>query len=137
MKYYRNDKGIVFAFESDGSQDAYISADMIAMTPEDVDRHKNPQNYLTAEQIQEQYMKSLRPLTRRQFKLALLQNDLLDDIDTAIANIADTTQRAIIQIEYQESTTFERNNPSVLAMMTALGLTEEQVNTMWEQGMAI
>lgn len=136
MKYFRlNEK--VYAFEADGSQDSFITSEMVEMTADEIDRHINPQNYLTAEQIQVQYMKSLRPLTRRQFKLVLLQNGLLDDIDTAIANIADATQKAIIEIEYQESTTFERTNPSVLAMMAALGLSEAQVNTMWEQAMVI
>ena len=79
----------------------------------------------------------LKPLTRRQFKLALLQNNLLDDIDAAIAAIADPLQKAIIQIEYQESTTFERNSPSVVAMLGILGLSDVQANEMWLQGLAI
>ena len=77
------------------------------------------------------------PLTRRQFKLTLLQNNLLDGIDAAIASIADATQKAIIQIEYQESTTFERNSPSVVAMLGILGLSDVQVNEMWLQGMSL
>ncbi|MBF7690667.1 hypothetical protein [Acinetobacter pollinis] len=49
MKYYKlNDE--VYAFESDGSQDDYITSDMVLMTAEEVDRHLNPQNYLTDEQ---------------------------------------------------------------------------------------
>ena len=63
--------------------------------------------------------------------------DLLDDIDAAIAAIADPLQKAIIQIEYQESTTFERNSPNVVAMLGILGLSDVQANEMWLQGLAI
>jgi predicted secreted protein len=49
MKYYKKDDQ-VYAFEDDGSQDDYITSDMVLMTAEEVDRHLNPQNYLTDEQ---------------------------------------------------------------------------------------
>ena len=86
MKYYKlNDQ--VFAFEDDGSQDDYITEDMVRMTPSEVDKHLNPKNYMTDEQLYEIYVRSLRPLTRRQFRLALLDVGLLDDLETAISNI--------------------------------------------------
>lgn len=49
MKYYKKDDQ-VYAFEDDGSQDDYITSDMVLMTADEVDRHLNPQNYLTDEQ---------------------------------------------------------------------------------------
>ncbi|MEB5475544.1 hypothetical protein [Acinetobacter pollinis] len=49
MKYYNKDDQ-VYAFEDDGSQDDYITSDMVLMTADEVDRHLNPQNYLTDEQ---------------------------------------------------------------------------------------
>lgn len=44
--------------------------------------------------------------------------------------IGDETIKTRIEIEYNESTTFERLNPSVVLMLQSLGLTVEQVNTM-------
>lgn len=41
MTYYMID-GIAHAYEADGSQDAYISADAAPMTPEEVESHLNP-----------------------------------------------------------------------------------------------
>lgn len=42
MKYFRNAEGAVFAFESDGSQDEFISDELLAMTTEEISLHLNP-----------------------------------------------------------------------------------------------
>ena len=60
MKYYRKGSE-VFAFENDGSQDDYITQDMVRMTSSEVDKHLNPKKYMTDEQLYEIYVKSLRP----------------------------------------------------------------------------
>ena len=131
MKYYKlND--IVYAFEIDGSQDDYITDDMVMMTEEEVDRHINPEKYYTEEQKYNIYLNSLRPLTRRQFKLALLENNLLTTIDTAISSIPDPLLKARIEIEYAEATEFVRTSDSVKYMLSILELSEEQVNSLWE-----
>ena len=136
MKYYKlND--IVYAFEADGSQDSFITEDMIRMSSEEVDRHINPQKYKTPAELYDEYLKSLLPLSRRQFKLALLENNLLDVIETTINQIEDAKQKAIIQIEYTEATEFVRTSDSVKYMCSLLGLTEEQVNQMWEQALTL
>ena len=41
MKYYKLNNE-VYAFEEDGSQDDYISNNMVIMTDDEVDRHVNP-----------------------------------------------------------------------------------------------
>lgn len=79
----------------------------------------------------EEIAQTLKSLTRRQFKLALLDNNLTSSIETLINSIGDEVIKARIEIEYNESTTFERLNPSVVLMLQSLGLTVEQVNTMW------
>ncbi|MCG4607282.1 hypothetical protein L0O74_13220, partial [Bifidobacterium longum] len=75
--------GEVWAFEADGSQDELITDEFIVMTQDEVDRHINPQKYLSDEEKRAQYLTSLKSLTRRQFKLVLLENDLLDRIENA------------------------------------------------------
>lgn len=131
MKYYKLNNE-VYAFNANGSQDEYITEDMVKMTDEEVDRHINPEKYLTEEQKYNIYLNSLRPLTRRQFKLALLENNLLADINTAISNISDPLLKARIEIEYTEATEFVRTSDSVKYMLSILELSEEQANSMWE-----
>lgn len=136
MKYYKKDNE-VFAFENDGSQDEHIMEDMVRMTPSEVDKHVNPKKYMTDEQLSDIYVKSLKPLTRRQFKLVLLENGLLEQVETMISSIQDVTQRTRLQIEYTEATEFQRTSDSMKYMCNLLGLTEEQINQMWEQGLAL
>ena len=136
MKYYKLN-GQVFAFEDDGSQDEYITEDMVRMTSSEVDKHLNPKNYMTDEQLYEIYVKSLRPLTRRQFRLALLDVGLLDDLEAAISNIEDTTEKRRIDIEYTESDKFARTSESVKTMFTLINQTEEQINELWEKALAL
>ena len=136
MKYYKKGNE-VFAFEDDGSQDEYITQDMVRMTSSEVDKHLNPKKYMTDEQLYDIYVKSLKPLTRRQFKLALLENNLLEQVETLINSVEDVTQRTRLQIEYSEATEFQRTSNSVKYMCNLLGLTEEQINQMWEQGLTL
>lgn len=72
MKYYKSENQ-VFAFESDGSQDDFITEDMVLMTQAQVDEHLKVE-VLPLEQ-------TLPPLTRRQFKLALLEAGLTEQIE--------------------------------------------------------
>lgn len=44
MKYYKSENGEVFAYESDGSQDEWIGADMLPMTEEEIDQHLSPKS---------------------------------------------------------------------------------------------
>ena len=136
MKYYRLN-GDVWAFEADGSQDELITDEFIVMTQDEVDRHINPQKHLSDEEKRAQYLASLKPLTRRQFKLILLESDLLDHIENAISAIADDKTRARIQIEYTEATEFHRMSEFVIYMYTLIGLIEVQVDAMWEQALQL
>lgn len=136
MKYYKISNQ-VFAFELDGSQDDYIKPDMVLMSDAEVDKHIKPQKYVTDVEKYANYLNSLPPLTRRQFKLALLANNLLDVIDNTIASIADPLVKAHVTIEYTESTEFVRTSDSVKYMLNILDLTEEQANTIWEQALTL
>ena len=136
MKYYRLNSE-VFAFEQDGSQDEIILPNMVKMSVDEIDRHVNPSKYLTPEQKYEQYLSSLKALTRRQFKLALLNEGLLNKVETSINNIEDTTERARMQIEYTEANEFHRTSEAVATMIALLGLNEDQVNTMWENALTL
>ena len=79
-----------------------------------------------------------KPLTRRQFRLALVTNGYsLADIETLIAQIEDDMQRQIIQIEWQDATTLIRTSPNLLFMANLMGLSTEQVDTLWSQALGL
>ena len=123
MRYYKLNND-VFAFEADGSQDEFISPDMVLMTQAQVDEHLKVE-VLPLEQ-------TLPPLTRRQFKLALLHADLATQIEQAIADITDPKTKAVVNIEYTEATEFHRTSDSVKYMCNLLSLTDDEINEIWE-----
>ncbi|WP_151957388.1 hypothetical protein [Acinetobacter guillouiae] len=135
MKYFKKN-GEVFGFESDGSQDELITKEFTKMTKIEVDRHLNPQKYLSEEEKRNIFLSTLIPLTRRQFKLALLENDLLDRVESTIENIPDALHRKRLQIEYAESNEFQRQSESVIAMFNLLELNDDQLDKFWLQAMA-
>ena len=83
------------------------------------------------------YLSQFISLTRRQFKLALLENGLLDTVEQMIESIEDPTIKARIKIEYIESERFERTNESVQYMLGVLDLTSDQVDEMWRYAMTL
>ena len=70
-------------------------------------------------------------VTMRQAKLALLQVGMLDAVDTAIATIEDDTERKKAQIEWEYAQEVERDWPTMLAVTSAMGMTEAQVDELF------
>lgn len=80
----------------------------------------------------------LKPLTRRQFRLALVMNGFaLADIEAIINQIEDSTQRQITLIEWQDGTAFERYSPSLLKMVELMNLSSPQVDELWSQALTL
>lgn len=71
-------------------------------------------------------------VTSRQFKLALLANGMLDDVETWIA-----AQDRAVQIAYANSGTFVRDEPMMQAGLAALGLSPAQIDAFFTAAEAI
>lgn len=76
-------------------------------------------------------------LSRRQFKLALLESDLLDKVESAISSIKDSSIKNKIQIEYSEATEFFRLSDSVLTICKLLDLSEVEIDEIWESAIIL
>ena len=101
----------------------------------EIDKLENPEKYMNDEEKELLRLSQFRPLTRRQFKLALLENGLLDTVEQIIESIEDPITKTRIQIEYSESERFERINDSVKYMLGVLDLTSDKVDEMWLQAL--
>lgn len=62
-----------------------------------------------------------RTVTRRQARQALLLRGKLALVQPAIDAIADVTQRGLMQIEWDDSLSFDRDRPSLIAIGAAVG----------------
>ena len=70
-------------------------------------------------------------VTMRQARLALLQNELLNQVDISINNIQDETEREQVRITWEYATEVERNNPMIKNLSERLGLTSDQLDNLF------
>ena len=72
-------------------------------------------------------------VTMRQARRALLDAGLLDQVDAAIAAIADATERKQAAIDWEYATQIERLWPWVQTLGVALGLTDDELDALFVQ----
>lgn len=72
-----------------------------------------------------------KTVTRRQARQALLLQGKLSLVQPAIDAIPDATQRALAQIEWDDSQDFERHRPLLISIGTAIGLSPDDLDTMF------
>ena len=128
MKYYKLNS-VVYAFEADGSQDDLITKDMTKMSDDDVDRHINPEKYLSDSERLRLARERMQKLTPIEFDIKLVDVGLYDEVQELI------TSDIKLRIAYTRATFFSRTDPFVDQARIALGLTDEQVDTIWESSL--
>ena len=129
-KFYKKDSE-VYEFAQDGSQDSLVTGDFVAMTESEIDQHINPQKYMSDEekfQLVRQNMPSLTPI---EFDIKLNNNGLYDAVQELIKDNFE------MRIAYNRATFFSRTDFFVDQARIALGLTDEQVDGMWEQALQL
>lgn len=125
-KFFKKD-GEIYEFAQDGSQDSLITEDFVAMTESEIDQHINPQNYMSDEeklQLVRQNMPSLTPI---EFDIKLNNNGLYNAVQALIKDNFE------MRIAYNRATFFSRTDSFVEQARITLGLTDEQVDAMWEK----
>lgn len=81
---------------------------------------------------------TLAPLSARQLRLGLVGGGIaLSSVEGAIAAIPDEQAKAVAEIEWQFASQFDRDHPLIEQVGTALGLTSEQIDSMWEAALAL
>ena len=129
FKYYLKNGKDVYAFEANGSQDLYITNDMVKMTDDEVDRHINPEKYLSdieKVQLNRERMPTLTPI---EFDIKLNNARLYDAVQELIKDNFE------MRIAYTRATFFSRTDPFIDQARIALNLTDEQVDTIWESSL--
>ena len=128
MKYYKLNNE-VYAFEANGSQDDYITEDMVKMTDDEVDRHVNPEKYLSdieKAQLNRERMPQLTPI---EFDIKLVDAGLYEQVQSLIQSDIK------LKIAYTRATFFSRTDPFIEQARIALNLTDEQIDMIWESSL--
>lgn len=88
----------------------------------------------TAEELEQQYQASIpRSVTRRQAKQQLAIAGLLTQVQPTIDAITDATERAMVQIYWDDAQEFERNHQQLISLATALGLSDTQLDDLFKK----
>ena len=124
MKYYKL-SDVVYAFESDGSQDEYITEYMVKMSDDEVDRHINPEKYLSDIEKAQLNRERMPTLTLIEFDIKLVDAGLYDQVQELIQSDIK------LRFAYTLATFFSRTDTFIDQARIALGLTDEQVDAIW------
>ena len=117
--------GDVFYLTDGVVVDAFIKDGAMEMTYEEIDRHENPEKYLSTEdkaQLNRERMPTLTPI---EFDIKLVDAGLYDQVQGLIQSDVK------LKIAYTRATFFSRTDPFIDQARIALGLTGEQVDAMW------
>lgn len=73
-------------------------------------------------------------LTRKQAKSILLIKGLLSYVQPAISAIPNDLQRGLAQIAWDDATEFKRHDPILLVLAGMLGLSDTQLDELFQEG---
>lgn len=108
-----------------GCVSAWTDGKSYFVTVDGVEREATPQEIATAEATAARA--AIKPVTRRQMLTALHRAGLLATIKGAVAASGDVE----LQIAFDESQEFQRDNPFLAAMSQALGKTDAEVDAIF------
>lgn len=125
MKYYKDpDNGNVFAYESEQERQEWGAPGLVEMTPAEVDAHLNP----PPEPEPVPYS-----VTRAQGKAALIMMGLWQSVLDYWASISDHVEKDLAGVALNDTTHWQRDSPFLNEAASALGLTQEQLDSLFKQ----
>lgn len=83
---------------------------------------------LTTEELKSRVPRSI---TKRQARQELIEAGLIGAVEAAIDAIQDPTQKALMLSWWNDSQTYDRDNPELITMAASIGLTEKQLDSMF------
>jgi len=139
---YKSEGKVILTTYTDGNVQLdfdHIDVTGVQLPPEPIETWyiENGKIKIDLNKLADFYREQLAPLTRRQFKLILLEHDLIQKMEDKISLLEDPKFKARIQIEYLESDKFERTSEFILYMANTLELTTEQIDRMWLHAMSL
>jgi hypothetical protein len=92
------------------------------------------ENIIKAKELKSKLEKELlvpKNISPRQAREIIIRIGLFNTVETYINNIEDETERLIARNYWEYSEVFERNHPVLLTLVSALGITDEQLDNMF------
>lgn len=70
-------------------------------------------------------------VSRKQARKALLLAGLFEAVQPAIDAIEDPLQRQLVQIDWDDAQTYERDDPTLLSLAAALGMSDAELDALF------
>jgi hypothetical protein len=120
MKYYKDEDGTVYGYESDGSQDWSIKPGLISISEQEAMALASPPQPSTIPQS----------VTPAQGLMALYKNhDITEaEISAAIAGIEDAAMRYQATVAFTRATSWERQSEALAVVAGLMALTENDLD---------
>ena len=130
QKYIKTDLSEIRYFEDDVIVGDWIDLNEFrVMTEDEIDRHENPEKYLSDEEKVQLNRERMPTLTPIEFDIKLNNAGLYDAVQELIKDNFE------MRIAYTRATFFSRTDPFIDQARIALGLTDEQVDMIWESSL--
>lgn len=135
MKYFKDSDDNVLAFEEDGSQDEYISSELVAISKDEAD--------MLIEKAQDAITASYVPDTLSRFQmLTILKISKLDTgelmyqvVDSFINGLSDDSpENIIIKTAWDTAPEFRRDSLLVTAAQKRLKLSDAEADELFKNG---
>ena len=129
QKYIKNDFSEIRYFEDDVNVGDWVDLNEFrVMTDEEIDRHENPEKYLSDEEKEQLNRKRMPTLSPIEFDIKLKNAGLYDVVQELIKDNFE------MRIAYNRATFFSRTDPFIDQARIALNLTDEQIDMIWLGG---
>ena len=126
MIYFRNTLNQeIYAYDDEQQASLYVDDSFIILSSSEVDKHLNPEKYLSDEDRAQLGRERMPTLTPIEFDIKLNNAGLYDAVQELIKDSIE------LRIAYNRATFFSRTDPFIDQARIALGLTDEQVDEMW------
>lgn len=129
MKFFKDDAtAAVYAYEADGSQDAYILAGLRAMTEQEVHDHLNPAPAPAPVP---------QTITRAQGRLVLYRQGLWSAVMDYVAGISDAGEQFEADAALNHTSDWQRSSPFLMRAAKALDLDGHQLDELFREAVNI
>jgi len=130
QKYIKNNLSEIRYFDEGVRVGDYIDlSEYRLMTNDEIDRHENPEKYLSDIEKAKLNRERMSHLTPIEFDIKLIDAGLYDQVQELIQSDIK------LKIAYTRATFFSRTDPFIDQARIALNLTDEQVDTIWESSL--
>ena len=130
QKYIKTDLSEIRYFEDDVNVSDWIDLNEYhLMTDDEIEHHENPEKYLSDEEKAQLNRERMPTLTPIEFDIKLNNAGLYDAVQELIKDNFE------MRIAYTRATFFSRTDHFIDQARIALGLTDEQVDTIWESSL--